>query len=715
MPLPQLFDYELSEGQAPAPGARVIVPFGRRVVVGLVIGTAASSEVPASRLRTVKAVLDDAPPLSGQWLDLVRFTADYYQRALGEVAHAALPPRLRRPAAFKRRPDAYALTDAGRTGLGTLGPRAKAKRALCDALAVGGAVAVEALPLDTDAGRGALRALLAAGWVKAQERAAAPPLDADRVSLTGAQQAAVEAVLAASGRFAPFLLHGVTGSGKTEVYLRLALATVRAGRQALVLVPEINLTPALEQTFRAVFPGPALATLHSALAENERAERFLDALEGRARVVLGTRLAVFAPLAELGLVVVDEEHDPSFKQQDGVRYSARDLAVWRAREAKCPVVLGSATPSLESWHNVRAERYRLLSLPARARPGAVLPAVRLVDLRTEEVKDGVSRSLEAAIEARLARGEQSLIFLNRRGYAPVLGCGGCGWTSGCARCAAHLVVHLRERTLRCHHCGHAEPIPRACPACGNIDLVPFGRGTQRVEAALEGRFPAARVLRIDSDATRAKGRWSELADDIRSGRADILVGTQMLAKGHDFPLVTLVGVLNADAALVAHDYRAPERLFAQLEQVSGRAGRAERAGEVLIQTRYPNHPLYRAVVEHEFARFAEALLEERRAAGFPPVVHEAVLRAEAHEPDDAIALLRDALRTAPRERNEVFVYEAVPMAMPRLSGWERAHVLVQSRSRRALQRFMTAWRTELYALKTRGEARWHIDVDPIEF
>ncbi|MCU0897833.1 MAG: primosomal protein N' [Burkholderiales bacterium] len=714
VPLPQLFDYVQPEGTRADPGARVVVPFGRRRVVGIVVETAAGSELPRERLRPIVAVAKDAPPLPPHWLALTRFAAEYYQRPLGEAMLAALPPRLRRAQPLVRSPAGYAITDAGRAALGSLSARARTKRGILAALAEA-PLAAGAPLLGTDAARKGVRELLAAGWIE-PHRYAAPPLGlAERFSLTGAQTAAVDAVSGARGRYEAFLLHGVTGSGKTEVYLRLAADAVRAGKQVLVLVPEINLTPALEREFRACFPGELLVTLTSAAAENERAASFIAAQEGAARVVLGTRLAVFTPLPDLGLVIVDEEHDPSFKQQDGLRYSARDLAVWRARESQCPVVLGSATPSLESWTNAHAGRYRMIALPERARPGAVLPSVRAVDLRAEPAKEGLAASLVAAIEARLARGEQSLIFLNRRGYAPVLGCGACGWAAGCGRCAAHLVVHLADRRLACHHCGHVEPIPRACPTCGNVDLFPFGRGTQRVENVLAAQFPTARILRIDSDSMRGKGRWADTADAIRDGRADILVGTQILSKGHDFPLVTLVGVLNADAALFAADYRAPERLFAQLEQVAGRAGRADRPGEVLIQTRYPHHPLYRALVEHDYARFADALAEERRVAGFPPFVHEAVLRAESREIAAAIAFLREALRALPSEREGVNVYDPVPMTLARLSGWERAHVLAQSPSRRALQTMLTAWRARIASLRTHGDVRWHFDVDPIEF
>ncbi len=705
VPLPRLFDYAADDGRGDAVGQRVAVPFGRRTLVGVVVEIAAESGLAPEKLRPAGTILDDMPPLAREWLALARFAAEYYQRPLGEVIHAALPPRFRRPHPLRSAPAAYALTDAGRAA--ALPARAKGQRALVARLA-GAPQPAAGLP------GAALRALVRDGLVApAAPARAAPEFVAEHV-LTAGQAAAVAAIAAASDRYQAFLLCGVTGSGKTEVYLHCVAQALERGRQALVLVPEINLTPQLAEAFARRFPGAQVVTLTSAIAANARAEAWLAAQSGAARIVLGTRLAVFAPLPALGVVVVDEEQDASFKQQDGVRYSARDLAVFRAHAAGVPVVLGSATPSLESWVHARSGRYRLLELPHRARPGSRLPEVRLIDTAVDRPADGLTAALAEAIAARLARGEQSLVFLNRRGYAPVLVCGACGWIGGCTRCAAHLVLHTADRRLRCHHCGLEAPIPRHCPTCGNVDLAPFGRGTQRVEETLAARFPQARLLRIDSDSTRAKGRWETMRGAIAAGDADVLVGTQMLAKGHDFPRVTLVGVLGADAALVAADYRAPERLFAQLYQVAGRAGRAAAPGEVLVQTRYPQHPLYQALVRHEFAPFAEALADERRDAGFPPFVHEAVLRAESERLRDAIAFLRGAVDAAPAARGGLALFDPVPMSLARLAGRERAQVLVQSPSRRALQVFLAAWSETLYALRA-GKVRWHLDVDPIEF
>ena len=536
-----------------------------------------------------------------------------------------------------------------------------------------------------------------------------------RPELTAEQSVAVEAVDPAAG-FSAHLLHGVTGSGKTEVYLRLVERALAAGRQVLLLVPEINLTPQLEDRVRARFPETGVVSLHSELAEAARERNWRAAFAGEANIVLGTRLSIFTPLPRLGLIVVDEEHDASFKQQDGMRYSARDIGVFRARQLGIPILLGSATPSLETWANAQGGRYGLLTLRERANPEARLPAVHVLDTRRMVLKEGVSEPLIAAIKERLARGEQSLVFLNRRGYAPVLACPACGWVSRCTRCAANMVLHLADRRLRCHHCGCEHRVPKACPTCGNQDIHPFGRGTQRLEGWLQEQFPEARVLRVDRDSVKSRKQWEAVLERIHGGEADILVGTQMLAKGHDFPKLTLVGALGADAALFAADWRAPERLFAQLMQVAGRAGRAELKGEVLIQTQYPDHPLFAALVAHDYPGFAAAQLKEREQAGFPPYAFQAMLRAEAPAMADAIAFLQAAAGLSViGEHENVFIYDPVPMKMARLANLERGQLLAESHSRPALQAFLPRWREAIEALKAPSKLRWHIEVDPLEF
>jgi primosomal protein N' (replication factor Y) (superfamily II helicase) len=709
VPLPKLFDYRAEDVTRADIGCRVLVPFGKKRLIGLIMEVADESKIPASRIRSAERILREVPPLTREWLDLLRFCSGYYQRPLGEVAAAALPPRLRTTRAVPDAPPAYALLPAGQAALAMIPSRQKRLRALLTRLAQGPASQSE-IPVRRV--RNLLERGIEAGWIAPFAPDPPEPGFVHAHELTSEQEEALGILRRGSDKFSVSLLFGVTGSGKTEIYLQLISETLGRGKQVLVLVPEIALTPALELAFRARFPGACIVTQTSATPELERARGWLLAHRGLAHIVLGTRLAVFVPLPKLGLVVVDEEQDISFKQREGVRYSGRDLAVARAHIAGVPVVLCSATPSLETFHHAASGKYRLVSLTRRAIQEATLPTIRLIDARVHPVHDGFAAPLLEGLAARLARGEQSLIFLNRRGYAPVLACPACGWVKGCLRCSAHMVMHIAERGLRCHHCGLAERIPRACSECGNPDLQAFGRGTQRVELSLVEKFPQARILRLDSDAVRARSRVEDLLE--RAERADILVGTQILAKGHHFERLTLVGVLNADAGLFSTDYRASERSFAQLQQVGGRAGRANLPGEVLIQTRYPDHPLYQALARHDYPGFAKSLLVERREAAFPPFVFEAVLRAESSDEVRAVRFLRSAIEHAPRRRPSIALFDPTPMSLARLGGVERAQVLLQSRSRPRLQAFLSEWSGTLYDMPAHG-VRWHLDVDPIEF
>jgi primosomal protein N' (replication factor Y) len=655
-PLDSLFDYRWAcePGSEPQVGQLALVNFGRREAVGLIVAVKHETDVPADKLKDALAVRTQLTPLPERWIALARFAAAYYHRPLGEVAMPGLPKNLR---------------------LSTT------------------------VALDR-----ALKKL-----AKLDDVHDATP--ADMPVLNTAQQQAADAIGGATG-FTPLLLYGVTGSGKTEVYLQACAQVLQrdADAQILILVPEINLTPQLEANIRARFPGVMLATLHSSLSEGERMLHWLAAHTGRARIVLGTRLAILASLPNLKMIVIDEEHDPSYKQQEGLRYSARDLAVWRARQLGIPIVLGSATPSLESWHHAQTGRYRRLELRERAVRDAVLPRVKLVDMERDKPKEGLTSTLMQALRLRMERGEQSLLFLNRRGYAPVLCCEACGWISNCTRCTAFMVLHRPERRLRCHHCSLELRIPHACPTCGNIDLQPLGRGTQRVEEGLQALFPQARILRIDADSTRRKGSAQEAFDTVHRGDVDILIGTQMVAKGHDFKKLTLVGVLNPDTALFSQDYRASERLFAQLMQVAGRAGRAGLESEVLIQSRYCQHPLYGAVMRHDYDRFAGSLLEERHQAALPPYMYQALLRAEAPELATAIEFLEAARDAVPSDT--VVINEPIPMTMTRVHNVDRAQLLVESSSRPALQAFLNEWVDALRAMKSR--VRWSLEVDPLD-
>jgi primosomal protein N' (replication factor Y) (superfamily II helicase) len=732
-PMPVLFDYRFDLPAEPAPGLLVLVPFGRREVVGLICEVASETDVPADKLRAVAALCDGLAPLASEWIALAAFAAEYYQRGLGEVALPALPQAFRDASRWSRLlavEPRYRMLPAGHEQLpDALPARASALRRLAEALADAASLTLSDARALHPKAAATFDDWMANGWIEAapddiaqasvENDATAAPLPI----LTDEQQEAVAAISSAQG-FAPFLLHGVTGSGKTEVYLH-ALAAMLAAKpdaQALVLVPEINLTPQFEAAFRARFSALAhgsIVTMHSGLAEGERARHWLAAHTGSARIVLGTRLAILASMPKLAAIVVDEEHDPAYKQQEGLRYSARDLAIYRAKQLGIPVVLGSATPSLESWWQAEQGRYTRLTLTRRAVAQAALPSVRLIDLEEERRRgrasvDGLSGPLIAALKTRLERGEQSLVFLNRRGYAPILSCDACGWVAGCPRCSAYAVLHKPERALRCHHCGWESRIPKSCPDCGNIDIAPMGRGTQRVEETLASVVPGARVLRIDADSTRRKGSAQALFSDVHAGEVDILVGTQMIAKGHDFRRVTLVGVLNADTALFSHDFRAGERLFAQLTQVSGRAGRAGLPGEVMIQTRYPRHALYQALSRQDYVGFANATLAERRDARLPPFVYQAMLRAEGRTLDAALAFLADAAAAfAPLPgADRVTVYDAVPLTIVKVFNVHRAQLLLESSSRGALQSALRAWQPVLRTLK--GVLRWNVEVDPLD-
>lgn len=716
IPVPQVFDYVAADATEADVGRCVKVPFGRGDRNGLIVALGEEGEVDPARLKPVHHIQRGVPALPADWLELVAFVARYYHAPLGEVVALALPPGLRRADGVSDADEdpLLEISAAGREALAAA-KRASKALALLQALAAAPGPWRRSVVRAVDGGE-AVGDLVRRGWLvtAADEDSGGAHSTGALPALTPEQAAAVEAILAGGSGFRPWLLHGVTGSGKTEVYLRLAAHMLAQGRQVLMLVPEIALTPQLEQRVAQRFAAANVVSLHSALADGARSRGFVQALTGRADIVLGTRLAVFAPLPRLGLILVDEEHDASYKQQEGVRYSARDVAVWRARQRDVPVVLGSATPSLETWYHAKSERYALQTLSQRA-VAATLPAVRCIDTRRIKLDEGLSPALQAAIAQRLERGEQSLVFLNRRGYAPVLSCPSCGWVSRCPHCTANLVVHLADRRLRCHHCGCDGPIPHACPSCGNQDIQPFGRGTQRVEARVAELFPQARVLRVDRDAARTRSQWEKLLDTIAAGEADILVGTQMMAKGHDFPKLTLVGVIGADSSLHAADFRAPERLFQQLMQVGGRAGRGTLPGEVLIQTEYPMHPLYLHLGRHDFDAFARMALQERRGAGFPPFTHQAMLRADAPALEDAVEFLRHARRLAEERAPEgLRLYDPVPMRMTRLARRERAQLLVEADQRGLLQAFLADWMAVLYRQRTARELRWQLDVDPLD-
>jgi len=711
VPLRCCFDYAAGDFVVGV-GERVFVPFGSRLLSGLVYEMAEPGDDGfAGKIKPIMASPGDMPCLPATSLDLCRFVADYYQHPLGQVIAATLPAVFRAPEVFT--PPAPRLLYRARdcaSLLASLPARAKAQHRVAQVLAEAQTPAA-LRELAAPAMRW-VRDWLAAGWVEALPEADLPAPPAQPApALHAEQQSAVESIAGAQG-FASFLLFGITGSGKTEVYLHAIADKLRQKKQVLVLVPEINLTPQLVERFCARFPAARIVSLHSGLNETERAVGWLAAQAGEADIVLGTRLSVFTPMPALGLIVVDEEHDASYKQQDGLRYSARDVAVYRANQAQIPIVLGSATPSLESWRNAEAGRYRLLELKSRAVSGAVLPTLRLLSMRRAPQREGLHEAAIAAIAAAMARKEQALVFINRRGYSPALACNECGWMAVCRHCSARLVLHLSERRLRCHHCGHDAPVVHRCPDCGNQDLKPLGRGTQRLEASLQELFPDQRVLRIDRDSTRRKGSLDAALNAVHAGDADILIGTQMLAKGHDFPRLNCVVALEADTGLFSVDFRAEERLFALLTQVAGRAGRREQPGEVLIQTQFPEHPFYARLLERDYRAFANQSLQERRALRLPPWASWVLFRAEAKQLDQAVSFLQ-GIRSCFPALPGVTLYDPVASSMVKKAGMERAQLLIAAELRGQLIQALALAMPGIEAIKARN-VRWSLDVDPIE-
>jgi len=712
--LRQTLDYLPPDGLAGQvrPGMRVEVPLGRRSAVGYVVGLAPESSLPRARLRPAQALLDPEPLWDDAVFGLLGWAAAYYHHPLGEVLAAALPAALRDGAAATAEVTLWQLSAAGLEALAEEPRLGKRQQELVARLRDGPAAAEELSGLGL---REALRGLARRGWVESFAKPEPPPAAGRGTSvpppLTDAQREACDAVAGSLGGFAAWLLHGVTGSGKTEVYLQLIQKVLDAGRGALVLVPEIALTPQLVARFRDRLPVP-IVTLHSSMTDAERLAAWRAARSGAAPVVIGTRSAVFTPLPDPGLIVVDEEHDPSYKQQEGFRYSARDLAVARAQRHGIPVVLGSATPSLESLHNVAEGRYQRLSLPERAgRAGK--PRIAVVDLRHHAARDGLAQPVLAAIERHLAGRGQVLVYLNRRGYAPTLYCTGCGWIAPCPSCDARMTVHMGRARLTCHHCGADAPMPFGCPKCGS-EVRPVGQGTERVEHALNDLFPHATLVRVDRDVIRRRGDIERALEQVASGKARILLGTQMLTKGHDYPDVTLVAVLNADQGLFGADFRASERLAQQIVQVSGRAGRGDRPGEVLIQSAFPGNPLLTSLVTEGYDGFATRALAEREAAGWPPYSRLALLRADGPDRGEVFAFLREARGLATPPAGEVRLLGPAPAAMERRAGRYRAQLLLESPSRGPLQRLLDDWLPRVGALKPPRRIRWSMDVDPIE-
>ena len=719
-PLRRSFDYlAIDNTLNPEPGVRVRAPFANRKVIGVLLAVVDRSELPISKLKPVLEVLDADPVIGPDIFKLMEWAAAYYHYPIGEVFQAALPVALRQ--GQEARPEVktvWRLSAAGSVADPDLLKRAPLQRRLLSALSgAPDGLSAKALAGTAAGWRNAMRPLQARGWV--EECMLESASDAMAPQKTGPvlnpdQKTAVGSVVDSLGSFKRFLLYGVTGSGKTEVYIQAIEAVIEKSGQVLVLVPEISLTPQLVERFQSRLRKP-LAVLHSGLNPGERLQAWLAARSEQASVVLGTRSAVMTPMPGLGLIIVDEEHDGSYKQQEGFRYHARDLAIIRARNQDVPVVLGSATPSLESLYNAEQNHYQLLTLPERT-GSAQLPAIQCLDMRRLALIDGLSPALVAALKDRLEKNEQSILFLNRRGFAPVYMCHQCGWVVPCKRCDANLTYHQASKRLCCHHCGTDMALVTECERCASHELKPLGEGTERVEVSLKKYFPDARVARVDRDSTRRKGSLENILKKMQQGEVDIVVGTQMLSKGHDFPNVTLVGILNADQGLYSLDFRAPEYTFQQVMQVSGRAGRAHKPGQVLVQTYHPDHQLFNALIHHDYLLFARGALEERKATGFPPFTFLALLRVETPQKNQAMDFAHQAVRLAHRcsQSAGLQITEPMPAPMERRAGRYRVQVLLQSKDRKIMHQLLTQWLPMLEASKQARRVRWSLDRDPID-
>lgn len=725
-PLRRHFDYlpaTDTDFSALVPGIRIKVPFAGRRLVGILVDVVARSSISPDRLKPIIQVLDNQPLITEELMTLLKWASDYYQYSLGLVLSNALPVLLRqgKPASLKGQ-QCWCLTESGRAIELDQLKRAPRQVALMRCLAAyRESATAEQLGAELSQWRGVMTKLVAKGWVSVETQNISELPDEYTTEqkarnvpqLNPAQQQAIELICQNENEYRPFLLDGVTGSGKTEVYLHAVEAALDKGKQALVLVPEIGLTPQLVGRFKQRF-AKKIVVFHSGLSDQERLQAWLLAYLGLADVIIGTRSAVFAPLLRPGVIVVDEEHDMSFKQQDGFRYSARDIAVMRAQRLSIPIILGSATPSLETLSNVSSGRYQQLLLPQRAGIGE-MPQIRIMDMRDQPMEDGLSQVLLESVASHLAKGNQVLLFLNRRGFAPALFCHACGWIAECRRCDSRLTLYQTNRRLRCHHCGSNQPAIEQCPACNGASLLPIGEGTQRIEAALKRRFPEFATIRIDGDTTRRKNDLNDHLAKVNSGVPCILIGTQILAKGHHFPKVTFVGVISVDQGLFSADFRSTERMAQLIVQVAGRAGREQDPGQVMIQTHYPEHPLLKQLVEFGYSKFAHSLLAERRLALLPPYRYMALLRAEAVDEKLPLRFLSDARDIISHYPDtSVAVQGPVPAPMERRAGRYRAQLLLQATQRRELHQLLTPWLQELGSSKLGRKVRWSIDVDPME-
>ena len=716
VPINQLFDYLPNEDSFSI-GQYVTIPFGRRKLIGVICEISLSSDIHPSKLKSIINV-DPEIIFDAQMFKLLNFVSKYYHYPIGQTIMSVVPSRLKKNLNQLRQFELiYQATEKLTQEFINQLPRRQLRiRKVAEAMLLRDLRQTEVMKMVSNWSE-CISQLETFGCLKS--KIYEPEVDVSNIeipSLNAEQNSVINAITMGNG-YQASLIFGITGSGKTEVYMRLIEHRLKDSKtQALILVPEINLTPQLENRFRTRFPNKKLVSLHSHLTDIERLDNWRKAKSGEASIVIGTRLAIFTPMPFIKIIIIDEEHDMSFKQQDGLRYHARDVAMVRAKNTNIPIVLGTATPSLESWHNSTRidNKYNYLKLSNRAVKNASLPEIKTV-LVNNKTKNGISRVLVDAINDRLQRKEQSLIFINRRGFAPTLFCSSCSWASECKRCSSKLVVHRKTNRLKCHHCGHDQNIIKRCPNCDSMDLLPLGSGTQKVEDVLNKIFPKASILRVDRDTTRSKKSLTLLHNKMNNREIDILVGTQMLAKGHDFPFLTLVGVLDADNALYSPDYRAPEKLFSQLMQVSGRAGRSNLKGEVLIQTAFPNNPVFEGVKKHNYEIFAQTLLQEREQMALPPFSFTAILRVESKQLKYGQQFINDAAKYAESLSNKVIIYDPVRPSIERLKGYERFQLLIQANARKDLQSLLRQWVFYLRQYPLANRVKWSIDVDPIEF
>ena len=716
VPINQLFDY-LPNDEPFSIGQYVTIPFGRRRIIGVIYGISLNSDIHPSKLKSVinvdPEIIFDAPMFK-----LLTFVSEYYHHPIGQTIMSVVPSRLKKNLNQLRQFELIyqATSKLTKEFINQLPPRQLRIRKVAEAILIKDRRQTDVMKLVSNWSE-CIRQLETYGCLKSKKYD--PQVDFTAVgipSFNSEQKAIIKAITKKQG-YQASLIFGITGSGKTEVYMQLIEhILLESESQALILVPEINLTPQLENRFRTRFPTKKLVSLHSHLTDIERLDNWRKAKSGEASIIIGTRLAIFTPMPFIKIIIIDEEHDISFKQQDGLRYHARDVALVRAKHMNIPIVLGTATPSLESWHNATRtdNKYNFLKLSFRAVKNAALPEIKTV-LVNDKTKNGISRILVDAVSNRLKRKEQSLIFINRRGFAPTLFCASCSWSSECKRCSSKLVVHRKTNRLKCHHCGHDQNLIIRCPNCDGMNLRPLGSGTQKIEEVLNGLFPEASILRVDRDTTRSKKSLTLLHDRMNRREIDILVGTQMLAKGHDFPFLTLVGVLDADNALYSPDYRAPEKLFSQLMQVSGRAGRSNIKGEVLIQTAFPNNPVFEGVKKHNYEIFARTLLQERQQMSLPPYSFSAILRVESKKINYGEQFVNSAAKFAESLSNKVVIYDPVRPSIERLKGYERFQLFIQADTRKDLQNLLREWVAYLRQCGLASRVKWSIDVDPIEF